>query len=106
MKDIDKEELRLNKLRTQLSVKRTMLSSLRTMLSYISTACVFVSLAFTYLKIASVNQIDAFFIAMLCVGAFFFAFGLAEYFMSKKQTKEMLKKYNLELEDEDMPHDE
>ena len=106
MKEIDKEELSLNRLRTELSIKRTLLSCKRLLLSYISTACVFVSLAFTYLKIAVINQIDNFVIIMFCVGVFFFTFGMTEYFINKKQTKELFKKYNLELEEEELHHDE
>lgn len=106
MKEKDKEELNLNRLRTELSIKRTLLSCKRSLLSYISTACVFVSLAFTYLKIAAINQIDVFVIIMFCVGIFFFTFGLIEYFINKKQTKELFKRYNLELEEEDLTHDE
>ena len=106
MKEKDKEELTLNKLRTELSIKRTLLSCKRSLLSYISTACVFVSLAFTYLKIAAINQIDVFVIIMFCVGIFFFTFGTVEYFINKKQTKDLFKRYNLELEEEEFTHDE
>ena len=106
MKEKDKEELTLNKLRTELSIKRTLLSCKRSLLSYISTACVFVSLAFTYLKIAAISKIDVFVIIMFCVGIFFFTFGMVEYIINKKQTKELFKKYKLELEEEDLSHDE
>ena len=106
MKEKDKEELSLDKLRTELSIKRTLLSCKRSLLSYISTACVFVSLAFTYLKIANISQIDVFVIVMFCVGIFFFTFGLVEYCVNKKQTKELFKKYKLELEEEDLNQDE
>jgi len=106
MKELDKEELSLNKLRTELSIKRTLLSCKRSLLSYISTACVFVSLAFTYLKIANINQIDIFVVIMFCVGIFFFSFGLIEYIINKRQTKELFKKYKLEVEEEELSHDE
>ena len=106
MKEKDKEELTLNKLRTELSIKRTLLSCKRSLLSYISTACVFISLAFTYLKIANINQIDFFVVIMFCVGVFFFTFGMVEYYINKKQTKELFKKYKLEIDDEDLTHDE
>lgn len=106
MKEKDKEELSLNRLRTELSIKRTLLSCKRSLLSYISTSCVFVSLAFTYLKIANINQIDIFVIFMFCIGVFFLTFGVIEYFINKKQTKEIFRKYNLEIEEEDMTHEE
>ena len=101
MKQKDKEELNLNKLRTDLSIKRTLLSCKRLFLSYISTACVFVSLAFTYLKLANIAQIDIFATIMFCVGVFFFTFGLVEYFINKKQTKDLFKKFNLELDEDE-----
>lgn len=106
MKEKDKEELSLNKLRTELSIKRTLLSCKRSLLSYISTACVFVSLAFTYLKISNISQIDIFVIIMFCVGIFFFAFGVVEYFINKKQTKEIFKRYKLDIDEEELSHDE
>ena len=101
MEEKDKEEIALNRLRTELSIKRTLLSCKRSLLSYISTACVFVSLAFTYLKIANINQIDVFVVCMFCIGVFFFTFGMVEYFINKKHMKELFKKYNLEIEEEE-----
>ena len=107
MKEKDKEELNLNKLRTELSIKRTLLSCKRSLLSFISTSCVFVSLAFTYLKLANINKIDIFVIMMFCIGIFFLTYGIVEYFINKKQVKELFKKYGLlEIDEEEMPHDE
>lgn len=102
----DKKELKMNKLRTELSIKRTLLACKRSLLSYISTACVFVSLAFTYLKLASVQGVDVFLILMFGIGFLFLTFGIIEYFIIKKQTNEMLRNFELEVDEEEMSNDE
>lgn len=94
-------ELKMNKLRTELSIKRTLMSFKRSLLSYISTACVFVSLAFTYLKLAVPSGIDFYAIAMFCVGVAFLVFGLIEYVINKREAKHILEKFENELGQEE-----
>ena len=105
MTDKEVEELKMNKLRTELSIKRTLMSFKRSLLSYVSTACVFVSLAFTYLKLAVPTGVDFYAIGMLCIGLAFLVFGIVEYIINKKEAKQMLKKIELEMEKEDISFD-
>ena len=89
MTEKDKEKLKLESLRTELSIRQTYMSCERSLLSYIRTACVFVSLAFTYLKIASYDQFDFFVIAMFAIGLVFLIIGVVEYLIIKRRTKKM-----------------
>jgi type III secretory pathway component EscU len=101
MTNKERNELKMNKLRTELSIKRTLMSFKRSLLSYISTACVFVSLALTYLKLAVPSGIDFYAIAMFCVGLAFLAFGVIEYIINKREAKHILQKFETELEQEE-----
>ncbi len=97
----DDEELKLNKVRTDLSIKRTLLACKRTLLSYISMACVFVSLAFTYLKIAFNNQVDWIVITMFCLGLFFLVFGIVEYYLNKREILNLFKQLKIDHEEDE-----
>lgn len=101
MTNKERNELKMNKLRTELSIKRTLMSFKRSLLSYISTACVFVSLALTYLKLAVPSGIDFYVIAMLCVGFAFLVFGIIEYVINKREARHILQKFETELEQEE-----
>lgn len=85
----EKNMLKLEGLRTNLSVRQTFMSCERSLLSYIRTACVFVSLAFTYLKIASYDQFDAFVIVMFLIGFSFLIYGVIEFILRRSATKKL-----------------
>ena len=102
----EKRKVKLDRIDIDLAVKRTKMSCERSLLSYIRTACVFVSLAFTYLKLASVQGVDVFLILMFGIGFLFLTFGIIEYFIIKKQTNEMLRNFELEVDEEEMSNDE
>lgn len=101
MTEKELNDLKMNKLRTELSIKRTLMSFKRSLLSYVSTACVFVSLAFTYLKLAVPSGVDFYAIAMLFVGVAFLVFGIIEYILNKREAKHILQKFEAELEQEE-----
>ncbi len=101
----EKDITALEILRTKLSIKQTAMSCQRSLLSYIRTACVFVSLAFTYLKIAAYDNFDWFVITMFCIGGFFLAFGVAEYVIAKKRTKNLEKHLDRKFISDSVAHD-
>ena len=106
MKQNEKQELALNKLRTDLSIKRTLLACKRTLLSYISMACVFVSLAITYLKVAFNNKIDWIVLVMLGMGLFFLVFGIVEYVINRKSVLSLFKRFEINVDEDDINTEE